>query len=88
MYGILLIRPQGQPELVTVARSRADFLAAFKMRNTPSNWNRAVSDFTVAREVSGFRDASDALAEVRRDHPQHYLDCRFLLGGFLSRAIA
>ena len=85
MYGILLIRPRGQPELITAARSRADFLAALKMRNTPHNWTRAVSDFTVAREVSGFHDARIALDEVRRNCPQYYLDCRFLLGGFLGR---
>jgi hypothetical protein len=86
MYGILLVRPRGQPELVTVARSRADFLAGLKMRNTGRNWRRAVCDFAVAREVAGFRDARIALDEVRRDCPQYYLDCRFLLGGFLSAA--
>lgn len=86
MYGILLIRLRGQPELVTVARSRADFLAALKMRDTPRNWRRAVCDFTVAREVAGFRDARIALDEVRRNCPQYYLDCRYLLGGFLCRA--
>lgn len=83
MYGILLIGPQAPPELVTVARSRADFLAALKMRNTAHDWHRAVSDFTVAREVSGFHDARIALDEVRRNCPEYYLDCRFLLGGFL-----
>jgi hypothetical protein len=85
MYGILLIGPQAPPELITAARSRADFLAALKMRDTPHNWHRAVSDFTVAREVSDFYDARHALDEVRRNCPQHYLDCRFLLRRFLYR---
>ncbi|HLI80610.1 MAG TPA: hypothetical protein VKV03_11545 [Candidatus Binataceae bacterium] len=85
MYGILLISPQAPPELITAARSRADFLAALKMRDTPHNWHRAVSDFTVAREVSGFYDARRALDEVRLHCPQHYLDCRFLLCRFLYR---
>jgi hypothetical protein len=85
MYGILLISPQAPPELITAARSRADFLAALKMRDTPHNWDRAVSHFTVAREVSGFYDARRALDEVQRHCPQHYLDCRFLLCRFLYR---
>ena len=84
MYGILLIGSHAPPELVTVARSRADFLAALKMRNTRRNWRRAICDFRIAREVSGFRDARIALDTVRRDCPQYYLDCRFLLGGFLG----
>ena len=88
MYGILLVRPHGQPELVTIARSRADFLAALKLRNTARNWNRAISEFAIAREVSGFRAARMALDEVRRACPQYYLDCRVLLGGFLCRAEA
>lgn len=85
MYGILLVRSNGQPELITIARSRGDFLAALKLRNTARNWNRAVSEFAVAREVSGFYGARRALDEVRRACPQYYLDCRFLLGGFLCR---
>jgi hypothetical protein len=88
MYGILLIRSGGQPELITAARSRADFLAALKLDDTARDWRRAVGDFTVAREVAGFRDARIALDEVRRVHPHHYLDCRFLLGGFLGQAVA
>jgi hypothetical protein len=83
VYGILLIGPQAPPELVTVARSRADFLTALKMRDTAHNWRLALSDFTLAREVSGFRDARSVLDEVRRSCPKHYLDCRFLLIGFL-----
>ena len=83
MYGILLIGPQAPPELITVARSRADFLGALKLRDTPHNWSRVASDFTVAREVSGFYDARRALDEVRRRCPNHYLDCRHLLGRFL-----
>src|ERR1700733_10698495 len=85
MYGILLISPHAPPELITVARSRADFLAALKLRDTPYNWHRAVSNFTFAREVCGFYDARRALDEVRRHCPQHYLDCRFLLCRFLYR---
>jgi len=84
MYGILLIGPQAPPELITVARSRADFLAALKIRDTSHNWNRVAAAFTVAREVSGFYDARRALEEVRRRCPHHYLDCRHLLGRFLS----
>ena len=57
MYVILLVRPKLQPELVTVAKSRSDFLAALKLRNTRRNWRRAVGGFAIAREVSGFRDA-------------------------------
>jgi len=86
MYGILLVRPRGQPELITVARSRADFLGALKMRDTVRNWHRAVSEFALAREVSDSSDARVALEEVRRNYPEYYLDCRFLLGGFLCRA--
>jgi len=85
MYGILLIGPEAPPELVTAARSRADFLAALNLRNTAQNWNRAVADFAVAREVSGFHDARIVLDDVRRNCPKHYLDCRFLLGSFLGR---
>jgi hypothetical protein len=88
MYGILLIGPHAPPELITAARSRADFLAALKLSDTPRNWSLAVSDFTVAREVSGFYDARRALDEVRRRCPNHYLDCRHLLGRFLSVAQA
>ena len=88
MYGILLIPPRGRAELVTIARSRADFLAALKMRDTAHNWRRAVGDFAVAHEVAGLRDARSALEKVRRKCPQHYLDCRFLLGGFLSHSAA
>ncbi len=87
MYSILLVPPHGRPELVTIARSRADFLAALKMRNTRRNWRRAVGDFAVACEVSGFRDARVALEEVRRDCPHYSLDCRFLLRGFLSHTV-
>ena len=83
MYGILLIGPQAPPELITIARSRADFLAALKLDDTADAWHRAFSDFTVAREVSGFYDARRALDEVRRRCPNHYLDCRLLLGRFL-----
>lgn len=88
MYVILLVRPKAQPELVTVAKSRADFLAALKLRNTQRNWHRAVGGFAVAHEVSGLHDARLALEVVRRDCPEHYLDCRFLLGDFLACAAA
>ena len=84
MYGILLIGPQAPPELITAARSRAEFLAALKLRDTPYDWDRAVSNFTLAREVSGFYDARRALDDVRRSCPQHYLDCRFLLTRYLD----
>jgi hypothetical protein len=87
MYGILLVGPQAPPELITIARSRADFLAALRMGDTPDDWSRAVSDFTVAREVSGFYDARRALDEVRRRCPHHYLDCRHLLGRFLGQSV-
>jgi hypothetical protein len=87
MYGILLVGSQAPPELVTAARSREDFLAALRMRNTRCNWRRAVCHFRVACEVSDFRDARSALDAVRRDCPQHYLDCRFLLGGFLAHPV-
>ena len=69
MYGILLIRLRGQPELVTVAHSRCDFLGALNLRDSVRKWNRAVSDFRVAREVSDFRDGRIALDEVRRTCP-------------------
>jgi len=85
MYGILLIGPQTPPELITVARSRAHFLAALKLRDTPHNWDRVASAFTIAREVSGFYDARRALDEVRRRCPNHYLDCRQMLGRFLGQ---
>ena len=78
MYALLIIRHSKPPELLTIFRSREEFVAAVGLRNTEETWQAATKTFRAVYELRDERDFANALEVIRDAYPDEYEACRAL----------
>jgi len=82
MYALIILRHRKPPELLTIFKSREEFVAALGFRKNDNPWSAATKAFRAVFEVRDEGDFARSLETIRTEHPQDFEACHALLRKF------
>ncbi len=82
MYALIILRHRKPPELLTVFRSRNEFIAAVGRKKAAEPWHEATKAFRAVYEVCDENEFARSLEAIRLDHPEEYQACLALVPKF------
>ena len=82
MYALIILRHRKPPELLTVFRNRADFIASVGLKKVADPWGAATKAFRAVYEVRDESEFAKSLEMIRREYPGDFEACHALLRKF------
>jgi hypothetical protein len=82
MYALIILRHRKPPELLTIFRSREDFVAALGFKKQSDPWDAATKAFRAVYEVHDADEFARSLEVIRTEHPQDFEACHALMRKF------
>jgi hypothetical protein len=82
MYALIILRHRKPPQLLTIFKSREDFVAALGFGKAQDSWQAATRAFRAVYEVRDEAEFVRSLETIRSDQPDAYEACRALIKKF------